>query len=184
MFRCIRGCIEFESPKPQTGTLRIGLNDLDFSYESKSFVSIQGHLIVKGSGFHVFGPGVSLNIWNGGILILGNFFSVAPHLRMFVSHCIEIGENNMWSFYNLIMDTDAHPIYDYNGELTNRPQKISIGDKCWVGAYCKILKGASIPAGSIIGAGSIVTKSLSKSNSIYLNNKLYRTDIRWNNNLL
>jgi len=141
-------------------------------------------MLVKGGDAHVFGPGACLNIWDNATLILGNCFSVAPHLRMMVSKCIEIGDNNMWSFYNLVMDTDAHPIYNEEGELTNHPQKITIGNKVWMGAYCKILKGASIPSGSILGAGSLVTKPLSQPDSIYLGQKLHRTNISWKNNLL
>ncbi len=184
MYKCKRGCIKFDSGKPRTGSLRVGLTNLNFSYESPSFVSIQGQMVIKGDGCHVFGPGVSLNVWDNATLIVGNNFSVAPHLRMFVSDCIEIGDDNMWSFYNLVMDTDCHSIFNEKDELTNHPQKVKFGNKCWIGAYCKILKGASVPDGSIIGAGSNVTKSLSKSDSIYLGNKLHRTDVRWNNNLL
>jgi len=141
-------------------------------------------MFVKGGDVHVFWPGVCLNIWDNGTLILGNLFSVTPHLRMTVSNCIEIGDDNMWSFYNLVMDTDAHPIYNDDGELTNHPQKITIGNKCWIGAYCKILKGASIPDGSILGAGSIVSKPLSQPGSIYVGHELHRTNISWGKNLL
>lgn len=175
---CKRHCIEFEN-KPRTGTLRIGLNDLEYSYESKSFVSVQGKMIIKGSGYHVFGPGVSLNIWENGSLTLGDNFSVAPHLRLFVSNSIEIGDDNMWSFYNMVMDTDAHPIYNSDGILTNPPRKIRFGNKCWLGAYCKILKGADIPDGSIVGAGSTISKKLHSKNTIYLGTKVHRQDVYW-----
>lgn len=183
-FNCKRESIDFDTAKPRFGTLRIGLNDLQFSYESRSFVSIQGKLKIYGSGYHVFGPGVSLNIWKDGVLSIGNNFSVAPHLRIFVSNAIEIGDNNMWSFYNLVMDTDAHPIYNKEGYLINHPQKIMFGDKCWLGAYCKILKGANIPEGSVIGAGSTVTKTLTNKNCIYIGHKLHKEDTNWKSNIL
>lgn len=184
MYRCRKGCIEFESDTPKIGSLRFGLNDLEYSYESHSFISIQGKMIIKGSGTHVFGPGVSLNVWKDGILTIGNNFSVAPHLRMFVSNKIEIGDNNMWSFYNLVMDTDAHPIFNNEGEIINHPEKITFGDKCWLGAYCKILKGADIPNGAIIGAGSTLTGPLAIKNSIYVGNRLLKENIRWEPRIL
>lgn len=184
LFACKKGSIRFISSKPRLGSLRIGLNDLDYSYESRSFMSIRGKLIIKGDGSHVFGPGVSLNIWKDGTLIIGNNFSVAPHLRMFVSNSIEIGDNNMWSFYNLVMDTDAHPIFDREGCLINHPQEINFGNNCWLGAYCKILKGANIPDGSIIGAGSTVTNTLANKNCIYIGHRLHKEDIKWESSIL
>lgn len=89
----------------------------------------------------------------------------------------------MWSFYNLVMDTDAHPIYNDSGEIINSPQKVIFGNKCWIGAYCKILKGAYIPSGSIIGAGGTVTKKLSKPRSIYLGQNPIRENINWKSNV-
>lgn len=183
-FNCKSNCIEFESRYPKTGTLRIGINDLQYSYESRSFLSIQGKLIIKGNGSHVFGPGVSLNIWENGTLTVGNNFSVAPHLRLFVSKSIEIGDGNMWSFYNLVMDTDAHPIYSSNGEIINMPRKITFGNKCWLGAYCKILKGATIPDGSIIGAGSTISKKLHDKNTIYVDDRVLKHNVNWESKLL
>lgn len=90
----------------------------------------------------------------------------------------------MWSFYNLVMDTDAHPIFDREGTIINSPQKIIFGNKCWLGAYCKILKGASIPDGSIIGAGSTITKTLPKMGSIYIGHKLHKVDVTWKPTIL
>lgn len=181
---CRRNSIIFDGQRPGFGCLRFGLNDLQYSYESKSFINIRGQLKIYGSGYHLFGPGVSLNIWEGGVLSIGNNFSVAPHLRIFVSKAIEIGDNNMWSFYNLVMDTDAHPIYNRNGCLINNPQKIVFGNKCWLGAYCKILKGADIPDGSIIGAGSTITKVLSNKNSIYIGHRIHKEDVIWESSIL
>lgn len=184
LFRCKRGCIKFENGKPRIGSLRIGLNDLSYSYESPSFVSIQGQMVLKGNGVHAFGPGVSLNIWDNATLVIGNNFSVAPHLRVFVSDCIEVGDNNMWSFYILIMDTDCHCIYNENGDLINPPQRVKIGNKCWIGAYGKILKGTTIPDDSIIGAGSVVSKKLSQSSVIYVDNNPIKNNINWTSKLI
>lgn len=177
-------CIKFEDPKPRFGSLRFGLSDLEFTYDCNSFVNIIGEIIIKGTGFHVFAPGLSLNIRENGVLIIGNNFSTAPHLRLTCSKKITIGEDNMWSFYNLVMDTDSHHIYDEDNKLINAPKEIEFANHCWLGAYCKVLKGAFIPEGCIIGSGSIVTKRLEIANSIYLNNRMIRERITWNRKLL
>ena len=86
---------------------------------------------------------------------------------------ITIGNNVNIGGDCLIMDSDAHP-HDYikrrnnyvmevgiNNYLQEIPSKpIIIGDDCWIGARCIILKGVSIGARSIIAAGSVVTKDI------------------------
>lgn len=184
MYLCHRGCIKFIDKNPCFGNLRFGLSDLEYSYDSPSFVTIQGMMIIRGNNYHVFAPGLSLNIWKNGVLDIGDSFSVAPHLRCFVSNRVVVGDNNMWSFYNLVMDTDAHRILDDHGRLVNSPRNVVFGKNCWVGAYCKILKGAHILDGCIIGSGSTITKKLQQSKSVYVGDKAVRENITWDRGIL
>jgi acetyltransferase-like isoleucine patch superfamily enzyme len=39
-------------------------------------------------------------------------------------------------------------------------KKVSIGDRCWLGAGVRVLPGVSIGSGAHIGAGAVVTRSL------------------------
>lgn len=183
LYLCRKGCIEIEESKPRPGMLKFGLSDLQFYYDSNSFVSIMGRLIIRGKNFHSFAPGLSMNIRPGAVLELGDSFSCANFLRIFVSDRVTVGDNNMWSFYNLVMDTDAHQILDGEGRICNPPKPIVFGDNCWMGAYSKVLKGAEIPSGSICGAGSTVTKPLHEENSIYIGNTLVKSNIHWRRDL-
>ena len=76
------------------------------------------------------------------------------------------------------MDTDFHKIYQ-NGNLINEDKPIVIGNHCWIGMNCQILKGSSIPNDSIIAAGSIITKTLTRENCIYASNKIIKENIEW-----
>ena len=86
---------------------------------------------------------------------------------------ITIGNNVNIGGDCLIMDSDAHPHdfmkrrreYAYTVERENffnniPTSPINIGNDCWIGARCIILKGVCIGARSIIAAGSIVTKDI------------------------
>lgn len=122
-----------------------------------------------------------MNIY--GTLEIGNNFYVGHNIRWTIAkHCI-IGDQNMYSYFNFLMDTDGHPIFDENNTIINPSKAFKIGDNVWIGCRCTILKGAEIPTGSIIASGSIVTKSLESPQSIYLSNKKIKERILWNSNL-
>lgn len=176
-----KNAIQFvDCVKVKTGVVRFGFMDLEWSYDKKSVLNIRGTLIFKGSGYHNFSPGLSLAIARGAVVEIGNNFSCSHNTRFTIFKSLVIGNDNMWSFDNLIMDTDAHYIFDENGNMISHNEVITFGNHVWLGCRNVILKGAKIPDGSIIGAGSVVTKSLDKENSIYVGNKLLREKISWN----
>ena len=90
-----------------------------------------------------------------------------------------IGDDNMWSFDNVIMDTDSHVILDSEGGLMNPNKEVVVGNHVWVGCRNTILKGSNIPNGCIIGSGSIITKNLGSPYSIYIGNKLLKEGVNW-----
>lgn len=176
-----RGAIQFANNQDvKQGGVRIGFQDLEWSYDKKSVLNIKGRLIIKGNGYHSFSPGLSLAIAPGAVMEIGNNFSCSHNTRFTIFKSLVIGDNNMWSFDNLIMDTDAHYIFNEKGEMISHNAGITFGDHVWLGCRNAILKGATIPDGSIIGAGGVVTKSLAKKNSVYVGNQLLRERIDWN----
>ena len=79
---------------------------------------------------------------NGGIYI-GKFTTIAGSLSEFLTHGINLIEN--------YQETD----------------KIQIGDYCFIGTRCLLLKGSKIPNKSLLAAGSIVTKKFEEECNIY-----------------
>lgn len=79
---------------------------------------------------------------------------------------IVIGDNCIFSNNIEMHTTDYHSVIDDNGARTNLASDITIGNHCWIGLRCLILKGVSLPAGTIVGAGSVVTKCFSKENTL------------------
>ncbi|MBP9691203.1 acyltransferase [Candidatus Woesebacteria bacterium] len=84
--------------------------------------------------------------------------------RSVISACgsILIGSDCVFSYNVSVLDHD-HLVQDRNikpseGKLT-KPQNITIGDECFVGANVCILKGVTLGKHCVVGANSVVTKS-------------------------
>lgn len=129
---------------------------------------------------HFFGAGLNLTIKEGAILEIGNNFAVSVDARINVAKRISIGNDNMWSYGNTIMDNDSHPIYDSSGNQINHHRDVVFGNKVWMACHCIILKGADIPDGSIIAAGSIISKTSAINNAIMTSNgRVIKEDVMW-----
>lgn len=94
---------------------------------------------------------------------------------------ITIGDYCLFSNNIEIHTTDYHKILKGN-EQANRPSNISIGNHCWIGLRCIILKGSVIPDNSVIGCCSLVNKKFTENNSMIAGvpAKVISHDISWN----
>lgn len=69
---------------------------------------------------------------------------------------INIGKEVLISREVFIYDSDHHPLLDDNGNQTNPPRSVTIGDHVWIGLKSTIIRGSKIGNGAIISAGSLV----------------------------
>ncbi|MBR1578185.1 MAG: hypothetical protein IJ653_06350 [Bacteroidales bacterium] len=175
----VSGCKRGSIVLPDNGSFHVGFHGYAAANTQKSVIHIEGKLILKGSGFHVFAPGLVMRIARGGTLQIGNNFSCHRNNSFLVNKSVIVGDENMWSFENVIMDTDAHVMFDADGVFLNPNKEVVIGDNVWVGCRNTILKGAHVPDGCVLGSGGTVTKILDKPRSIYLGNTLLKENVIW-----
>ncbi len=100
---------------------------------------------------------------------------------------LKIGKDVVLSYDIEIYTTDTHPIFDMNGKcINNKKSCVSIGNHCWIGASCVLLKGANIPENCILGHSSVCASKLSQPNSIYAGNpcKIVKSDITWHGGII
>ncbi len=168
-----------EVGKRKTGLLRIGFLDRDI--DKPSSLNIKGTIILRGCGVRSIAPGAIIYVREMAILEINESLSVSFDLKLRCSNKIVIGKDNMWSQYNVVMDSDAHTIYDENGEHINNNKEIIFGDHVWLGCRCIVLKGSKIADGSVIGSGSLVKKQVEIDNAIYggVGPILLKKNIRW-----
>lgn len=168
------------------GILRFGLIDLEYCYNKPSMINIQGTIRIKGTGGHSFAPGAIVYVGKNAILTLNERFSVSHDVKIYCKHKITVGKDNMWSYYNVVMDNDAHYIYDNAGSHVNPNEEVVFGDNVWMGCRCTVMKGCYVPDGSVIGACSIVRRKLVSKDAIYagLGPKIVRENIKWSRKLV
>jgi acetyltransferase-like isoleucine patch superfamily enzyme len=165
------------------GIIKPGMIKIGYGYvgifdkkKSKSLWEVNGDVIFNGEANIGHGSKISV----AGTLELGKNFIITAESSIVASKRVKIGDDCMFSWEILVLDTDYHKIY-YDGNIINEPEEIIIEDKCWIGCRVTILKGSVIPSNTIIGANSLVNKPLTEGNGIYAGNpvKLVKSGTRW-----
>lgn len=74
------------------------------------------------------------------------------------------------------MDRDYHKL---NND-TEKTSPIHIGNHCWIGCNCIVLKGVTIGDGAVVAAGSVVTKNI-PPNTLVAGNpaKIIKENVSW-----
>lgn len=155
------GQITFKVPIHK-GILKIGLTDPVRSYYSKSFLSINGELVVGNNV--TLRRGINLEIKKNGVLELENNVFISDNCTIIVAQntCIKratrVGNNTTF------MDTDFHYIVNVKSRIVKPSEgKILIHENCWIGGNCIIKKNTILPRGTILaGPYSMVSKDYAK----------------------
>jgi acetyltransferase-like isoleucine patch superfamily enzyme len=162
------------------GILRFGFVDRQGNTDQKSCLAISGKVIIEGKGIHAFGPGIRLGIGKHGVLKIGNKFTASVNNRIICYNSITIGNDNMWSFDNVVMDTDVHQIMSNEGKLINRNGNIEFGNHVWLGCRNIVTKGTVIPDGCVVASGSKLSRQYEKDNCIITSHgKIIKENINW-----
>lgn len=170
-------CIKNTTVKQQ-GILSILVN------AENSNITIDEDLFVGGMGLHVVCGNWAYKAAKNSSINIGKHFEVGgAQVIIYNSNAhINIGKDVMLAWGIMIYNTDAHPIYNsLNNKLINKVGTLSIGDNCWLGADCKILKNVTLKNNTIVGFGSVVTKSFDKENIAIGGNpaRLIKENVTW-----
>lgn len=162
---CVRGgVILISSHELKPLMIRIGFHTVPIIHRNKTFIDVKGKLIFEGSA-HI-GRGSTIVVQKGAFVEIGNNFAISAASNIYCYEHIRLGNNIQFSWGVLLMDSDAHTIYDDDGKVMNANKEIVLGNKIWVSCDVKILKGAFIPDNCVVGANSVVTSSNLESNTL------------------
>jgi acetyltransferase-like isoleucine patch superfamily enzyme len=138
------------------GYQHVSINDIN----EYSLWNVEGTVIIKGKAG--FGAGTKIAVGKGAKLTLGDNFLITARSEIACFKEITFGDNCLKSWNVLLIDADAHPIFDENENLINDQKHKKIGNKVWIGCRTLTLKGTEIPDNCIIGANSLVNRKFTK----------------------
>jgi acetyltransferase-like isoleucine patch superfamily enzyme len=101
-----------------------------------------------------------ISVGKSGVLTFGNDFASTASLKLTSYHSITFGNKVLVGWNNLMMDTDFHRLKYIDGRPSPRSHApIVIGDNCWIGANCMIMKGTYLPSKCVVGARSFLNRT-------------------------
>lgn len=161
-----RGGIVLENPV--FNSIHIGYHVADgIDYiGSHTIVNIQGGGVLRIKRDAHIGRGAVICVNPGAALNIGHNFAISGTTSIVCSKEICIGNDVQLSWNSLVMDSDAHKIFDEDGSWINPPKEIVIGNKVWIAAGTTILKGSVIADNTVVASNSLVNKEFSESHTI------------------
>ncbi len=126
-------------------------------------ISIGKNCFLSGTRFYMTGKNNTIVL--GDRVVINASKQQPTYINACEGTTITIGDYCLFSNNIEIHTTDYHKILKGN-ERANRPSNISIGNHCWIGLRCIILKGSVIPDNSVIGCCSLVNKKFTENNSM------------------
>ncbi len=158
-----RARVKVECPL-ERGLFKFGFDGIESLNENKKqYFSMldDGVLILKGHS--IFAEGVAFTI--GGTVVIGDHVCANNNFRISCRSRIDIGNDVLIGWNVNMLDADNHTIHYLDGE-TNAPSPIIIGNKVWIGALSKFLKGSGISDNCVVAYNSLITKRFNDSNCI------------------
>lgn len=173
----LRGKVNLGKVKP--GIVRIGFTGadmIDYRYH-RSVLQIDGEVSIDGK----------VKIAKGSRLIVTGKLSLGENLITTGDNTIicekemTIGDNCMFAWESIVMDTDQHKIFDADDNQINKDIKVTIGNNVWLGARCFVLKNSIIADGCIIAANTTLTRSFAQPSTIIAGTppKVVKSGIKW-----
>lgn len=128
---------------------------------SKIKINGENNCVVLHPGAYLSGVELYIEDNNCTIEIGANtYIGHHSHLACTENGCkLKIGSKCMLSSYVQIRTGDSHSILDMDGKRINPGASIEIGNHCWLGEGCKVMKGVTLGCDSVVSTGAIVTKS-------------------------
>lgn len=154
----LKGQIVINSDELKMGLVKIGFGTTqvtDIQCE-RTVLNIRGRMVFNGKC--KFGSGSRIHVGKNGMASFGKNFNATSHFKLVCNNEITFGDDNLFSWNCLLMDTDQHRILDKDtNEVLNADKPIKIGNHVWCGCNATFVKGSQVADNVVIGSNSLVT---------------------------
>lgn len=151
--------------------MKIGFNrtNLFDARYPRTILNMSGTIELHGT--MTLGAGSRLEVGRSGRLVIKGQVANSAGVTICCHDRIEIGGGTVISWDTLIMDKDFHFVEDVvTGKTKPDHKPIVIGNRTWLCAGSKVLKGAVLPDGCILSAGSVLSKAYEEKNCLLTGN--------------
>lgn len=136
----------------------IQLGNMRVSIYPNNGITIENQGLIEFHGRCSIGNNSFISVGRNGHLQIGARFSASASLKL-ASHCgIRFGDEVHIGWDNLFMDTDFHRVKSEDGKSFPAYGQIVIGDECWLGAKCMVMKTTHLPKNTIVASNSLLNK--------------------------
>lgn len=161
-----RGGIELKTVRFNASHIGFHVADAVDCYGAHTILDIcHGGKWIVDDDLHI-GRGAIIHVGPEGKLSVGRNFAISGTTSIICSHSITIGNDVQFSWNSLVMDSDAHKIFNEDGEWVNRPASVSIGNHVWIAANASVMKKAVIGDGCVVAGNSLVNRDMAVTSYI------------------
>ena len=181
--KSLKGIVYLETSQIRRGMISIGFAHVSINDTNEySLWNVEGTVFFKGKAG--FGAGTKIAVGKNAKLTFGQNFLITARSEIACFKEIRFGDDCLLSWDILVMDTDAHSIYNEQKKRINDDKSIIIGKHVWIGCRSLVLKGAEIGDGCVIGASSLINKKFDLKNSVIVGNpaRVGQEKIFWRGN--
>ena len=159
------GEVEIQGEK-KTGMVKIGFGNVPIfdASRSRGIWRVTGKVVFEGRAY--IGHGSKIWVDDNGTLVLGDGFKATAETAIACIKSIRFGKDCLISWSTFFTDTDFHRMFDENGNVTNAPADVEIGDRVWVGYRALVFRGSHIPDDSVVGANSLVNSRFEEKSQL------------------
>lgn len=122
--------------------------------------------------------GSTIEIHDGGKIEIGSAYFNSESVIL-AEKSITIGDDTMFARQVYIYDSDHHAFLNENGEKTNPPKDVVIGNHVWVGMKSVLLRGTRIGDGGVVAAYSLVGGRVKEGTMVQGNPARAYAEVKW-----
>lgn len=139
---------------PRFGLVRLGVPNVSLYPDSGIVLEINGHVEFNGSC--VIGNASAVSVGKSGHLVLGDGFVSTAAVKIACYDAVTFGNDVLVGWDCLFMDTDFHRLTCDDGRALRGYGKVTVGDRVWFGAECRVMKNTSVPDDTVVSAGTVL----------------------------